>query len=911
MFAKANFHKHATKLAAYLVKGHPHERAELVEMRGFAATDLRDAFRDIEIMARDGTKAKSAFFHCYVRLPKGESLTQEQWIGTVADRIERRLGFTGQARAIAYHTDRQTGERHMHMAWSRIAQTADGKLFALDPGLYFNKLKEISRELEIELGLTRVSNERKPDDRARAADRNEFEEGRRLGTDLKTIRTVILDCFEKSDSGRAFMAALADQGLMLANGDRRDCFVVVDQAGGHHALNKKLTGMTLAATRARLADLDRSNLPGVDQAKQLQAERRAAREAQERQKHRRGADVPAAETTRSDGPARGAQPQIKPLGKTAGEIRLAWRLTTTATQFAQEIEKRGLLLVDISRNEAQASYRAREFAKAIGRQNRTVREGFAVVDRRGNVTRIDQRTTGDQWEEIQKRLGGIDRSELMSVTEARARMAEANRAEFKAKKDAERAQQRINAPVGKTAGAIRMAWAQSRNAKDPTLDVKQLHEALAARGMRMARVDAAEAYESERVSAFAKEVGNRAPVFKEGQLVVVNGFGDIYRLDERTTGQFREAIEERLAGIDAGGLRNIADTKTALQEASRAAWTEQRRLEREKGRPASWAERRIAECANDAKRLGASVVRDASGSSMSAAEALADRLKADDEHVGKLSTVYGTEAFAARLAEAGIAVVRVTAADAQALDALRHDEELARTVAAANSEARPSHHFAVLEEGDFAAVTRNGDVYRVNLGKTGDARQMLAEAALPSLTTARAAFAIEREQIDAVWSHRKTETAAAHETFAAEREERAAAANADRETRRSVEDVDQAVHSTTRTTGRLARSAAKFIDMTWGLLFGWAMAPPKLTADQAERKERAAEENAAGWAAEMARRRVEAEYDERHHRQIKQRQEKDLRLAQSLGGNPTAEANLGRDEFDREREKERQRERER
>jgi hypothetical protein len=26
--------------------------------------------------------------------------------------------------------------------------------------------------------------------------------------------------------------------------------------------------------------------------------------------------------------------------------------------------------------------------------------GFAVVDRRGNVTRIDQRTTGDLWEEI-------------------------------------------------------------------------------------------------------------------------------------------------------------------------------------------------------------------------------------------------------------------------------------------------------------------------------------------------------------------------------------------------------------------------------------------------------------------------------------------------------------------------------
>lgn len=662
MFAKANFHKHAVKLAAYLVKGHPHERAELVEMRGFAATDLRDAFRDIQIMARDGTKAESAFFHCYVRLPKGESLTQEQWIGTVADRVERRLGFTGQARAIAFHTNRETGERHMHMAWSRIAQNADGKLFALDPGLYFNKLKEISRELEIELGLTRVSNERKPHDRARAADRNEFEESRRLGTDVKAIRTAILDCFEKSDSGKAFTAALADQGLMLANGDRRDCFVVVNQAGGHHALNKKLTGMTLVATRARLADLDRANLPSVDQAKQLQAERGAAREAQESQKHGRAAETPGNETTRSDGRERGSQPEIKPLGKTAGEIRLAWRVTTTAAQFAREIENRGLILVDISREEAQTSYRAREFAKAIGRQNRVVREGFAVVDRRGNVTRIDQRTTGDQWEEIQKRLGGIDSRQLIGVAEARATMAEANRTEFKAKKEAERAQQRINAPVGKTASAIRIAWAQSCHVQDPALDARRLQEALAARGMRMARVDAAEAYESERARAFAKEVGNRAPAFKQGELVVVNSFGDVYRFDQRTTGQLRAEIDKRLAGIEADGLMNVADTTQAMREANRTAWTDQQRLAREKARPASWIETRIAECANQARQLGASVVRGADGRILCAAEALADRFKLDHEQLGKLSTVYGAEAFAARLAEADIAVVRVTAA---------------------------------------------------------------------------------------------------------------------------------------------------------------------------------------------------------------------------------------------------------
>ena len=123
------------------------------------------------------------------------------------------------------------------------------------------------------------------------------------------------------------------------------------------------------------------------------------------------------------------QPEIKPLGQTAGEIRLAWQLTATADQFAQALEDKGLILVHISREEAEASHRAHAFAAAIDRQSRELREGFAVVDQRGNVTRIDQRTTGDQLEEIQKRLGGgIDRDELVSVADAKEVMRQANQA---------------------------------------------------------------------------------------------------------------------------------------------------------------------------------------------------------------------------------------------------------------------------------------------------------------------------------------------------------------------------------------------------------------------------------------------------------------------------------------------------
>jgi hypothetical protein len=105
----------------------------------------------------------------------------------------------GQPCAISFHIERATGARHMRLAWSRIVRREGGRLVALDPGLYKRKLKELSRELEKKLGLKIVSGDRAPDSKTRAADRNEFEEARRLGTDLGHIRNTISDCLHRSN----------------------------------------------------------------------------------------------------------------------------------------------------------------------------------------------------------------------------------------------------------------------------------------------------------------------------------------------------------------------------------------------------------------------------------------------------------------------------------------------------------------------------------------------------------------------------------------------------------------------------------------------------------------------------------------------------------------------------------------
>jgi len=130
---------------------------------------------------------------------------------------------------------------------------------------------------------------------------------------------------------------------MLAAGDKRDCFVVIDAAGGHHALNKKLTGMTLAQIRQRLGDLGRAQLPSVDQAKIRQRARLAqdpardfsraaatatepAQKATETRKHGQASDVPEHTTPALTAPQIRAPPLFRRLARSlTSRTRSLWR----------------------------------------------------------------------------------------------------------------------------------------------------------------------------------------------------------------------------------------------------------------------------------------------------------------------------------------------------------------------------------------------------------------------------------------------------------------------------------------------------------------------------------------------------------------------------------------------------------
>ena len=259
MIAKGVAHRHGVKLASYLITGKENEIATLWKLRGFASDDIHEAFRSVHLMAA-ATRAEQPFFHVQVRNPNGETLTRQQW-ERIADRIEAKLRLIGQPRAIAFHLDRETGHEHMHIAFSRIDPET---MTARSLPFFKLRLKEVCRDLEIELGLTRVTSERR--EGARAPLRYEQEQARRLGTDLHQIRATVRDCWDRSDDGGSFVAALAENGLVLARGERRD-YIIIDPAGGMHALGKRMLGHSAAEVRARFADLDVGTLPTVEQAR--------------------------------------------------------------------------------------------------------------------------------------------------------------------------------------------------------------------------------------------------------------------------------------------------------------------------------------------------------------------------------------------------------------------------------------------------------------------------------------------------------------------------------------------------------------------------------------------------------------------------------------------------------------------
>ena len=246
----------AKNLALHLLK-EENEHVEVHEIRGFTSQNLASALKEADAISR-ATRCKQYLFSLSLNPPPNENVPVEDFENAI-NRVEERLGLSGQPRAIVFHE--KEGRRHCHTVWSRIDAE---ELKAVHLPFTKRKLQEIARELYLEHGWTMPrglasSQERDPRNFTLA----EWQQAKRTGQNPQLIKAAFQDAWAISDSKTAFINALEERGYKPARGDRRG-FVAVDYRGEIYAI-AKWAGVKTKQVQDRLGN--QHDLPSVEEAK--------------------------------------------------------------------------------------------------------------------------------------------------------------------------------------------------------------------------------------------------------------------------------------------------------------------------------------------------------------------------------------------------------------------------------------------------------------------------------------------------------------------------------------------------------------------------------------------------------------------------------------------------------------------
>ena len=232
------------------------DHVHIHEIRGFISTDLHGAYHETYGISL-GTRCKKFLYSLSLNPPSNENVSIEVFEEAI-ERIEQKLGFSGQPRTIVFHE--KNGRRHAHVVWSRINSAT---MTAIDPFEDKLKLNEIGRELFIEHGWEMPDGyKHKEDADPYNYSHAEHQQAKRAKRDPKELKRVFAECWQRSDSRASFASALREHGFILAKGDRR-AFVAVDAQGEVYSVSK-WAGIKPKELSARLGTLE--DLPSVEEA---------------------------------------------------------------------------------------------------------------------------------------------------------------------------------------------------------------------------------------------------------------------------------------------------------------------------------------------------------------------------------------------------------------------------------------------------------------------------------------------------------------------------------------------------------------------------------------------------------------------------------------------------------------------
>jgi hypothetical protein len=237
--------------------------------------DLGDTLRDWQLIST-GTKGTKGLYHANIS-PDNYEMTLEQWLRCV-EVLEEELGFTGQPRTIVMHE--KHGRVHIHVVWQRT--DIDTMTLRSDSQNYMAH-ERASMTLEEEFGHEMVPGKHAKRDRQQQPEfprskynLDEAQQFERNNIDPEQFKITLTEIYRQSDSAPAFKAALEDNGLILATGDKRG-FVIVDQEGEVYSLSRQLLDVKAKELKQFLKNI--GPLPDVERATWLQDAKKMFRQA--------------------------------------------------------------------------------------------------------------------------------------------------------------------------------------------------------------------------------------------------------------------------------------------------------------------------------------------------------------------------------------------------------------------------------------------------------------------------------------------------------------------------------------------------------------------------------------------------------------------------------------------------------
>jgi len=421
--------------AKHLTDTKKNDRAEMVDKRGLLSENLTDMLHEIQDNAHL-TKCKNAMYIASFSPAIGEKLTEVDW-ERAYEIFEKQRGIPEGQRRIVYEHEKE-GRTHRHVVWDRI----DAEKMKAFPDAHDWKICAVaSQEITQELGLQHTPGILFREPGAPRPERNpkswEMFRGMESQIDVQELAADVQALHRQSKTGQQFKAALEAHGFELATGKRG--LLILDNAGKEHSLARRC-GITQKEINAFMRDVDREALPTLDQAKERYQDRKLAgleadratvadeikwHEALEQaaiakeEKERRFVEPQPEGETR----AGQQQPQppppapAPPLGRTAGEIRLAHSRSDSAPSFAAALAEKGIALAITTKEDAEKSRIAAAAAQEKGSYAPVYREGEIVaVNDRATVYRLNESTTGSKFADMQRYLrNGLDTSTLRSI----------------------------------------------------------------------------------------------------------------------------------------------------------------------------------------------------------------------------------------------------------------------------------------------------------------------------------------------------------------------------------------------------------------------------------------------------------------------------------------------------------------